>query len=345
MATTNSTLNIEDPQQLLTYLRETGLIEADEQPAMRQLTGGVSNRTVLLERPTGEAWVLKQALAKLRVAVDWFSSPERIHREAMGLRWLSQLAPPYTIPALVHEDYNDHLLVMDAVAQPHANWKTLLLEGQVDTNHIEQFGRLLGAIHRHAYERLQEVAPAFEDTSFFESLRLEPYYSYTAGQVPSAADFLYDLIEQTHQQRLTLVHGDYSPKNILVYQGRLILLDHEVIHWGDPAFDLGFSLTHLLSKAHHLPQHRAAFAAAAGQYWQVYVQTLGNVAWSETLEPRAARHTLACLLARVAGRSPLEYLDSTERAHQQDTVVGLMANPPVTIPNLIQQFTKRVHEH
>ncbi|RMF04074.1 MAG: hypothetical protein D6768_04205 [Chloroflexi bacterium] len=342
MKVTTTQLDIEQPEQLLAWLQESGLIEPDEQPAMQPLSGGVSNRTVLVQRPSGQAWVLKQALEKLRVAVDWFSNPERVHREAMGLRWLTQLAPPGAIPALVHEDHAAHLLVMDAVPQPHANWKTMLLAGQLDSNHVSQFARLLGAVHRRAFERRSEVAPAFADDSFFESLRLEPYYSFTAGQLPPAADFLHRLIADTRRQRLTLVHGDFSPKNILVYQNRLILLDHEVIHWGDPAFDVGFSLTHLLSKAHHLPARRADFAAAAGQYWQEYAATLGDVPWADALEPRAARHTLACLLARVAGRSPLEYFSAELRARQQQIVTGLMQAPPQTISTLIQQFIERL---
>jgi hypothetical protein len=67
-------------------------------PIVRVLAGGISNRTVLVDRPeVGEAWVVKQALPKLRVVVDWFSDPERIHREALGLRWLEELAPSGTI--------------------------------------------------------------------------------------------------------------------------------------------------------------------------------------------------------------------------------------------------------
>ncbi|MEE4377849.1 MAG: aminoglycoside phosphotransferase family protein [Candidatus Competibacteraceae bacterium] len=332
-------LDIEDPQQLLAYLQQTNLIEPDERPSMQPLTGGVSNRTVLVERSSGEAWVIKQALEKLRVAVDWFSSPERVHREAMGLRWLNALAPPHTIPSLVHEDHATHLLVMEAVPQPHANWKTVLLDGHVVSNHIDQFAQLLGTIHRRAYERRAEVSPAFADVSFFESLRLEPYYNYTAEQLPRAAGFLHNLIAETRQQRITLVHGDYSPKNILVYQDRLILLDHEVIHWGDPTFDVGFSLTHLLSKARHLPAHRSTFAAAAQQYWQVYMDTLNDVPWAGTLEVRAIQHTLACMLARVAGRSPLEYLDAEKRAQQQEAVLDLMDNPPENINGLIGAIT------
>jgi 5-methylthioribose kinase len=335
-------LDIEQPDQLLAYLRNTGRIEAGEEPLFQALSGGVSNRTVLITRSSGEQWVMKQALAKLRVQVDWFSSPERIHREAMGLRWLIQLAPPDTIPALVFEDHEHHLLAMQAVPQPHANWKTMLLAGDLLVAHVEQFGRLLGAIHRMAWERRAEVAPAFADRSFFESLRVEPYYSYTATQVPEAASFIEALIAGTRARLLTLVHGDYSPKNILIYQDRLILLDHEVIHWGDPAFDLGFSLTHFLSKAHYLPWQRTAFAGAARLYWQIYQETVGQQQWTDKLERYAVYHTLGCLLARVAGRSTLEYLEPVLRARQQQVVISLMSAPPATIDALVDQFIMRL---
>jgi 5-methylthioribose kinase len=331
-------LDIEQPAALLDYLHHTARITPDEQPIIRVLPGGVSNRTVLVERPNGEAWVLKQALEKLRVPTDWFSSPERIHREALGLRWLAQLAPPDTITPLVFEDHDYHLLAMQAVPQPHDNWKALLLAGKLNLDHVEQFARLLATIHRSAWLQRDQIAPVFDDRSFFISLRIEPYYVYTAEQVPEAADFIRALIDETLSLRLTLVHGDYSPKNILVYQNRLILLDHEVIHFGDPAFDLGFSLTHLLSKAHHLNNHRITFSDATNRYWTVYKTFMDDMNLDENLESRAIRHTLACLLARVAGRSPLEYLDASKRAHQRKTVVTIMSNPPSTMSDLISQF-------
>jgi tRNA A-37 threonylcarbamoyl transferase component Bud32 len=286
---------------------------------------------------SGEGWVVKQALAKLRVAVDWFSSPERIAREAAGLRWLEQLAPPGTTTLLIFEDTDNFILAMEAVPQPHDNWKSLLLAGQLDLDHVAQFGRLLGTIHRNASGD-STIAAAFEDRSFYDSLRLEPYYRYTATQVPESVAFYDTLLADTWSTRLTLVHGDYSPKNVLVYHGRLVLLDHEVIHYGDPAFDLGFGLTHLLSKAHHLPHLRREFAAAAVECWQAYCTVASDVPWFATLEPRAVRHTLGCLLARVAGRSPLEYLDAKERLRQRAAVTGLMQAPPATISDLSAQF-------
>lgn len=344
-------LDIEQPPLLIDYLRQQQRIGAQETPQITVLAGGVSNRAVLVERETGDAWVLKQALTKLRVPVDWFSDPERVHREALGLRWLATLTPPGAIPGLIFEDHTHHLLAMQAVPQPHTNWKTVLLSGTVDLAHVEQFATLLAIIHHQAAERQAGLAPLFADRTFFESLRVEPYYHYTASQVPQAAPFLHDLIAATRTRCYTLVHGDYSPKNTLVYQDRLVLLDYEVIHWGDPAFDLGFSLTHFLSKAHHLGALRDQFARAAARYWQCYremiqAQSATGIAeeWQDGLERYAIHHTLACLLARVAGRSPLEYLTPQARARQRQVVVALMETPPPTIEAVITEFVTRI-EH
>jgi hypothetical protein len=128
-----------------------------------------------------------------------------------------------------------------------------------------------------------------------------------------------------------------------------------VIHFVDPAFDLGFSMTHLLSKAHHLRAYRAGFAEAALLYWQTYRRRLGDARGAEDragdltddladftkdLETAAVRHTLGCMLARVAGRSPLEYLDDAERARQRDAVVALMQDEPRDLADLIDRFVK-----
>ena len=334
-------LDIEDAPALLAYLRQTGHIAPGEQPRIAVLQGGVSNRTVWVERESGEAWVLKQALAKLRVPVDWFSSPERIHREALGLEWLARLAPTGSITPLLFEDRERHLLAMQAVPQPHENWKKMLLAGRTCAEHFRQFARLLAAIHREAYGRA-DLAEMFGDRSFFESLRLEPYYGYSAQQEPAAAAFLDSLIRDTLARRITLVHGDYSPKNVLIHRGRLVLLDHEVIHFGDPAFDLGFSLTHFLSKAHHLPALRREFISAAREYWRVYLDALSAPAWAADLEPRAVRHTLACLLARVVGRSPLEYLGPAERSRQRDAILRILPSLPATMADLISLFEEQL---
>ena len=331
-------LDIEDAASLIGYLRATSRIAPGESPAVTVLAGGVSNKTVLLERASGESWVLKQALPKLRVQTDWFSDPARIRREAEALRWLPTLAPPGTITPLVFEDPEHFVLAMQAVPRPHENWKAMLLSGRIDNDHVEQFAVMLGTIHRRSAEAADDVRAAFDDRSFFESLRVEPYYAYTATQVPEAAGFLQELIHDTRARRIALVHGDYSPKNVLVRAGRLVLLDHEVIHWGDPAFDVGFALTHLLSKGLHVPQVRRSFVKAAVAFYADYDLGRGLPRGNLDDEWMAVRHTLGCLLARVAGRSPLEYLTARERQYQRATVVRLMRKPPDTVVDVIHEL-------
>lgn len=340
---------------LLRYLRETCRISSDETPLVKTLAGGVSNRTVLVERPSGEAWVLKQALPKLRVAVDWFSDPRRIEREAAGLRYLSEVLPHGSTPDLLFEDRAHHLLAMTAIAQPHENWKTMLMEGRIDEAHFIQFGEMLATIHRRssaqdmtAFETPDFATPArlFDDRGFFETLRVEPYYRYTAVMVPESEDFFADLIEDMRMLRFAVVHGDFSPKNILVHDGRLVLLDHEVIHWGHAAFDAGFAMAHFLSKAHHFPEHRARLALGALRFTQAYRRGIAPAAFFLVdYEARWVKHTLACLLARVAGRSPLEYLSPAERHRQQAIVLDLIRHVPDNLPELIDVFLEKVASH
>lgn len=337
-------INIEAPSQLLAYLRERRLIEDDEEPAFRALAGGVSNRAILVMRDGRESWVVKQALHKLRVEADWYSSPERIQREAAGLRSLANITPGH-VPDLIDEDTENHILAMTAVPQPHANWKTLLLDGCIDIAFARSFGSLLAKIH-NAIERHPALADEFAERRFFEELRLEPYYGYSAKHVRQAATFLRQLMEDTRARRFALVHGDYSPKNVLIHRGSLIILDYEVIHFGDPAFDVGFSLTHFLSKAHHLPAHREALLDLARRYWQSYQNDL-SARLRERAPEYAAKHALACLLARVAGRSPLEYLDASERERQHLIVLALIEQDIADVSELVDAFgaeLRRIHE-
>jgi 5-methylthioribose kinase len=334
----NAALNIDVRDDLLGYLRQAGRVPPNGTPVLTRLEGGVSNRTVLVEPPGAPPFVVKQALERLRVEAEWWSDPRRIEREALGLEWLARLAPPGTITPLLFLDKQQHLLGMQAVPRPHVSWKVQLLAGHVDPRDVEQFGQLLATIHRKSREQADTLASVFEDRRFFETLRVEPYYRFVATGVPETAGFLERLIIDTALTRLALVHGDYSPKNILIHDDKLVLLDHEVIHFGDPAFDLGFSLTHFLSKAHHLPDHRQAFLAAARRYWHSYAADAGEIPRIPAFEERVVRHTLACLLARVVGRSPLEYLNVSERQSQLKIVLALLPRQPGTVLSLIEAF-------
>lgn len=335
-------VDIEEFDLLRDYLTGQRRISPGESVSFTKLVGGVSNRTVRVAREDGSGWVMKQSLAKLRVDADWFSNPERIRVEANAIRALHALAPEGTIPLFIFEDLANHLMAMEAIPEESENWKSVLLSGRIIPNHFEQFGLLLGTIHRESAQAGAEIRTAFSDTSYFESLRMEPYYLYAAQQTPDAAEFLHALVKETRRHRDSLVHGDFSPKNALIYRGKLILLDYEVVHFGDPAFDVGFALTHFLSKAHHLQAARDRLGSCAALFWDVYRRQIESMDWAEELEARAVRHTLGCLLARVAGKSPLEYLTTDEAAMQRTVVLQLIASPPTSVKKLIVEFIQRI---
>ncbi|MCC6235016.1 MAG: phosphotransferase, partial [Verrucomicrobiales bacterium] len=252
----STSLDIEDRHALVDWLRATGRLAEHEEVGTTLLGGGVSNRVVKVVRASGESWVLKQALEQLRVQAEWHCSVLRVHREALGMRWLAKLAPPGAVPRFLFEDGEHHLLAMEAVPSTYENWKEILLAGRVNPADFAGAGTLLATMHNRAMEFADDLVPIFEDRSFFDALRLEPFYEFSAERVPATGDFLRSLVLDTRARRSCLVHGDFSPKNILIDNDRMVLLDHEVIHWGDPMFDVGFFLAHALSKAHALVGRR-----------------------------------------------------------------------------------------
>ncbi len=335
-------LNIEDPKALTQYLLESKRIRPDERVTIQPVRGGVSNRTVIVEHPPRRSWFLKQALPKLRVPVEWFSSPERIEREWLGLRMLRGLLGRKHIPAPVFFDKKNHFVAMHAIRRDAVSWKEQLMRGRVEDHCVQDFALLLSKLHIASWKQSDIWQEQLQDCSNFETLRLEPYYEYTATQVSEAASFLRQLAEETRTVHLTAVHGDYSPKNVIISCGNLILVDHEVLHWGDPAFDVSFAMTHLLSKAHHLRSFRQECRNAAQLFWRVYRHSVSSTPWFRGFEERAVRHLLACLLARVACRSVLEYLSPEERERQKAAVVALLRQGPQGIPEVIEKFLTQI---
>lgn len=337
-------MDIENAAELQQYLSQHRHTGRDEPLEIRVLAGGVSNRTVWVKRRNGEAWVLKQALEKLRVTVDWFCSPERVHREALGIRWLENLAPPGSTVPLIFEDHENHIIAMQAVPQPHQNWKTMLLEGNMVDSHFQQFAKILSTIHRKSSQKKDELASVFDDRSYFEQLRLEPFYEYPANHMDEAKTFLLDLIDETRHVQTALVHGDFSPKNILVNNEKLVLLDHEVIHFGDPAFDIGFAMAHFLSKAHACVANRKKFVEAANVFLLRYFDNVKDQ-MDSSFEERCVKHSIGCLLARAAGRSTMDYFDDTNKKNQTQLSIQLMKTPIHTMMDCMEHFKTGLEQY
>lgn len=304
----------------------------------RELSGGVSNAVFQIFTPTG-SFVVKQARGKLRVQADWQCSVERIWREVDVLEachLLLQREPKFVhgnfvrVPEVKWIDRELYAYAMTAAAANCRTWKEDLLAGRSQLKVAQFTGSLLGRLHAESWAQA-DLAARFRDRTFFAQLRLEPYYLVAAEKYRPLATQLGDLVDQTWRERHALVHGDFSPKNLLVSHDGLMLIDFEVGHYGDPAFDLGFCLTHLTLKGIHLPERRDFMLDAIRHFWIIYSGTIeSRVAQSEIqqLESRTIQHLAGCLVARVHGKSPVDYLKPPEQLRAVQLAEQLFALGP-----------------
>ena len=309
-----------DENNALDYLRTRGEADpewphfADRELAtatVEQLAGGVSN--IVLRVDTCErSFVIKQSRKQLRTPIAWFSQLDRIWREVDTLHALAELLPAHVVPRVLFEDRENYLFAMEAVAADHRVWKAELLAGQIDTDIAIRLGQLLSLVHgRTAYGK--GLPAGLDDRTVFDELRLDPFYRYVATTTSSRAlaASLQQLIADTLERRDCLVLGDFSPKNILLTSSGPVMVDFETAHLGDPAFDIGFFLSHLVLKAFYHGAASADVLTLAQTFWEAY-RTNGHSSFESTtereFEGRCLRHLAACLLARVDGKSRVDYL-------------------------------------
>lgn len=340
------------------YLRERGWVTRDERVLVRRLSGGVSNEVLYVSRPDRADYdfVVKQGRAQLRTPEPWYASVERIWREVEVLRvcqrlLLADLRPEATAPGMLiaatprvlHEDRDNYAFAMSAAPAHHRVWKADLLGGRVEPFIATACGRLLGRLHAGTWHN-REVAAQLEDRLLYDELRIDPYYRFIARAQPGYAPVFQQLIEDTWRERHSLVHADFSPKNLLVYDGGLLLVDFETGHYGDPAFDLGFFLSHLVLKAaYHAPAH-GAYLALTQAFWQSYRAELAKLISEgqfDALQRRAIRHFAGCAWARIDGKSQIDYL--TNAARRDDIRVlcqRTLHEPPADWNSLLQSIRK-----
>ena len=292
------------------------------------LGGGVSNTVLLLETAAGRV-VLKQALAKLRVAQDWFSDPARTLREAKGLSVASAFLPKGQIPRLLFLDETNLIYAMEAAPPESMDWKQFLLAGIVNQDTADTVGSILGSLIAASW-RDAALELEFGDQTVFGQLRLDPYYRATANKHPDLGNFFESLIRSSGERKLSLVHGDWSPKNLLICGANVMAVDFEVIHFGDASFDAGFLLNHLMLKSFHRPELTAALESASLGFYQ-HLETHLPESHGE-FQDFTIRHWAALMLARVDGKSPVEYISSEEaRQNIRQFARQMILHPPKDI--------------
>lgn len=297
----------------------------DEPHEVEFLSGGVSSIVIRVVTDQG-AFVIKQALPRLRVAADWYSRPERSLIESRCGSILSELVPGF-VPEIVAVVPHRSAFVMRSAPSGSETWKDRLMRGEVAETDADMIGHLLGRIHAASAERA-DLAGSLADRSFFDELRIDPYLRYVAARSPALAPALEDVIGELLTTSTCLVHGDFSPKNLLMTpDGSVLLVDHEVAHWGHPAFDVAFVTSHLCLKAIRFRVRAGEYVDAAAAVLDAYAEEARHL--RSALESFAARVTSALILARVDGKSPVEYLtDDGDRAFARTVGSALLLQPP-----------------
>ncbi len=328
------------PAELFSALRRMGLLGAETSVGGERLTGGVSSDIWRIDLPSGPVCV-KRALAKLRVAADWQAPVERNRYEA---RWMRRAAAavPGAAPRLLGVDETSGTLAMQFLpADRYTLWKTQLRDGDADSAFAAQVAHALVGIHA-ATAADPTVASAFPTDAIFYDIRLEPYLVATAHAHPDLAQRLHSLVAATQANKHALVHGDVSPKNILRGPHGPLFLDAECAWWGDPAFDLAFCLNHLLLKCLWAPSATPGFLTCFDAMANAYV---ARVTWEgpAALEARAAQLLPGLFLARVDGKSPVEYITTEQDKNRVRRVArALLTHPVEALGDVRQAWAKEL---
>jgi 5-methylthioribose kinase len=286
------------------YLRKQGWIRSA--PAhVEALTWGVSNVVLRVVTPE-RTFVLKQSRPQLRTRDPWFSDLERVYREQEVMQVLRPLLPGLTVPEVLFADRDNYVFAMSHAPSGSRVWKETLLAGEVDPVVAERAGFILGLMHEKT-GRNTELIERFRDHTVFVQLRVDPFYRRIQERCPEVAAEVGKIADRMLDTKEALCHGDYSPKNILTHDRGFTLVDYETAHFGDPTMDLGFFLSHLILKAVKLDALRERFFELTRTFWRSYRNQV-TFRPADELEARGIEHFAVCLLARIDGTSPVDYL-------------------------------------
>jgi hypothetical protein len=298
--------------------------------AFTPLTGGVSSDIWRVDvGPV--SYCAKRALPRLRVKALWEAPVSRNAEEVRWLRTARAWTREEVAEVIAHDEAAGVAVLRWYDPARWHNWKTQLLSGGVDLRIADALGRTLGTIARKAASQ-PELAASFANDALFDALRIDPFFRHIRGRYPR----LDELIHQLETDRATLVHGDFSPKNVLTdAAGAILILDAETATWGSPGFDPGYLLAHLLLKYEHLGN--PALVDAAARFWSAYQRETDGV--FAAIDLQTSRTLVGMLLARIDGKSPVEYLGEPARNGLREFAVGLLdAAAPQPVASLLAHW-------
>lgn len=289
------------------------------------LDGGVASDVAIIRDEQGREIVVKQALPKLKVAADWRCDPARSSQEVEALRVAPALLGNGVVPQVLWADAPNHRFAMERIDDSLRNWQTQLSAGQVNLLTAARVGELLARLQTES-ARDSNLSTTFGNREFFELLRIQPFFVRAAERNPQAREPVDRVIELLRSSGRVLVHGDYSPKNMLARDEQVVILDWEVVHWGEPRFDIAFCLSHLLLTGWRRGSSRSSFYAACHAFSGGYAKH-GPIALHDTVLGRVIG---ALVLARLDGDSPVNFLHELDVEDVRKRALRLLLEPALT---------------
>ncbi|MEA5027404.1 MAG: aminoglycoside phosphotransferase family protein [Sphaerochaeta associata] len=333
-------IDIADKNQLESYLLAKKLIDPADGYSITYCSGGVSG-TVAFVMAGSSPMIIKQALAQLKVKETWLCDPNRMNIEQLSNQVYYEYVPT-AVPKVYFYDEENYIYGREAAPESCTMWKSDLLSGLLDFEVARKSIEALAIVH-DACSRDIEVAKTFEDKDVFYNLRISPYIEFTVAKYPQLQAYAQPIIDELMQSSITLVHGDFSPKNILVQDREIFILDFEVAHYGHPCFDLAFFANHFILKAVKTKAYCAAYLNMLEYMLTIYFSRCAFMD-KKTLELSFIKLLALMQLARVDGKSPAESITSNEDKDLVRTIAfSLIEKQPDCFTNALMMIQNIIH--
>ena len=334
-------------EDLPEYLTALGLLTPGEHVSVEPAGEGNINwvrRVRSAARPFSV--VVKQARPALERFPEYRVSTQRIEFEARWYETVARFDREKICPRVHFFDAQRKALVLEDLggAEP---LNILLARGGDAAGIAAALGRFLGAVH--AGTRDPALAARFQNTEMRQlhgehifglpfranDFPLSPAVRRRAERVAADADLL-RRIDAAHRRyrelALALIHADVQPSNVLVAAGAPRLLDAEIAHQGDPAFEIGQLAGHLWLRALARGDARAA-APAVSALWSSYMAALDGaleVAFADVM-----LHAGIEMLRRTLGAARIPELGHDEAALRAIDAGCAWVQAPPAHPSLL----------
>lgn len=328
-----------DVHAVTDYLNAHGLLPDDATISAERLTGGVSAEVVAVRIEAADGtrnWVIKRALPQLRVASTWVATPQRAIVEARAMDVGAHVLPGQ-VPDVVYVDPVAFVTIQQRADPALTDWRASLLGGATakDVETARALGTALATLHAATVDR--DKLSAFTDLSALVQLRIDPFHRTAAAALPEAAPRLNELAQELLHRPLCLVHGDFTPKNVLADGARLQVLDWEVAHVGNPVFDVALLLAHFVCKAVHRPGSAGGYVECARLFHQHYLAGVDPALRPD--DHLVAAHLAAFVLARTDGKSPAAYLTDDQIRIARARALRWLGDPSVLPTDIWNELT------